>query len=404
MTSNQTNNLLVADMSLNYPDGTGESVLFGITYSFAPGGLNMSTDQVLNWSMISDAGFSMNTWGNANGTAVSTLYSFMGFDIVNGSADNFNLTRTNGPNDSYFYSINDIIGSLNYANSSSITIGQVSLSSLNVSSGGQTLAESIAKFNVTFDAQLSDLPLPPVPMGYQNFSSSSVPVPVVMMFQITHDTAQTEIKYGLDVNWSAVQAFPTASYTPNNPNPPVLGALMTGDNFSLVAQDRLDFSYGGSSNSVATFSSDAQNDSAIYVVNGTELCRELFPTNYTDLSSGLLYNTTRDYLPISWQSTWNQSSMFVVIGGFKYNDSSGFSFDPAVIMPNSVTSQPGPSPGSSQTMSTAASSTMASSNTESSSNSVQAKSSFDPIVIIVPAVAILVVAAGVAIFLKRRKA
>jgi hypothetical protein len=337
--SNQSNDIMVGDMVFNYPDGTGEMVLFGLTYTFAPGGLNMTTNQVLNWSKVTTAGVSYNTWSNVNGTPVSTLYTFTGFDIVNGSANDFNLTRNNGPNDSFYYNIKNIIGSLNYENSSSITIGAVSLSTANTTYAGQTLTESIAKFNITLEAQISDLPLPPEPPSLGNFTASSVPVPVVMMFTITHDTAQTEIKYGLDVNWSAVQAFPTAAEFPNNPNPFSPGALKTGDNFSLVAQDRLDFGYtapGGMSSTVATFSTDSANDSAIYVVNGTELCRELFATNYTAIGNPQVYNTTRVYLPISWQSTWNQSSMFVVIGGFQYNESSGFVFDPAVIMPNSV--------------------------------------------------------------------
>ncbi len=406
--SNQSNDIMVGDMVFNYPDGTGEMVLFGLTYTFAPGGLNMTTNQVLNWSKVTTAGVSYNTWSNVNGTPVSTLYTFTGFDIVNGSANDFNLTRSDGPNDSFYYNINNIIGSLNYENSSSITIGAVSLSTVNATYDGQTLTESIAKFNITLEAQISDLPLPPEPPSLGNFTASSVPVPVVMMFTITHDTAQTEIKYGLDVNWSAVQAFPTATEYPNNPNPFSPGALKTGDNFSLVAQDRLSFGYtapGGMTSTVATFSTDSGNDSAIYVVNGTELCRELFATNYTAIGSSEVYNTTRVYLPISWQSTWNQSSMFVVIGGFQYNESSGFAFDPAVIMPNSVNNPVMTTSTSSSGGTSSGHPSVSSSVTSSSSQSPEHSSSAPfPIMTVVPVAGVVAaIVAGSLLFASRRK-
>jgi hypothetical protein len=406
--SNQTDDRLVGDMLLNYPDGTGESILFGITYAFGAGGLNISDHQVLNWSKVSSAGISMNTWGSVNGTQVATLYTFTGFDIVNGSANDFNLTRNDGPNNSYFYSINDIIGSLNYANSTAINIGAVTLSNASTTFEGKALNESIAKFNITLDAQISDFPLPPIPPQMANDTAKTVPVPVTMMFEITHDVAQTEVKYGLDVNWSAVKDFPTSFENPNDPNPLSNQTLATGDNFSLVAQDRLDFSSGTGFAPTAIFTTDAQNDSAIYVVNGTELCRELFPTSYTPLGSDQVYNTTRDYVPVSWQSTWNQSSMFVVIGGFRYNESSGFSFDPALITPNSVgQNSPITNPTTSITSSldSTAGSTMSSSQNAQVSTSNQRGTSADPLAFAIPAFAIVaVLAIGSILVIKRRRA
>jgi hypothetical protein len=92
------------------------------------------------------------------------------------------------------------------------------------------------------------------------------------------------------------------------------------------------------STSTGTFSTDAQNDSAIYNVNGAVLCRELVPTNYTINGSSQIYSTTRVYCPYSmYNGATGQgaSSIYVIFGGFIYNQSSGFSFDPAVIAYNS---------------------------------------------------------------------
>jgi hypothetical protein len=349
--SNQTLDRLDADMVLNYQDGTGETVLFGVSYSFAQGGMDLSTHQVLNWSKVVDAGLTLLNNAVVNGTSLGTMYTFMGFDVVNGTASQFSLTK-NYPNgsdpNSFSYSVNNIVGSINYANATSIQIGAVNLSTANTTSNGKTMTVSIAKFNVTVDALMSNLSLPPTSPGVQqNANSSNDIVPVVLMFQVTHDTVQTEIKYGVSVDWSNSNAFPTATIKSTNlPNPPSLipGALKDGDNFSLVAADRLSFGYGRANGAnttytyATTFTTDSQNDSAIYLVNGTQLCRELFPTSYSINENPKVINTTRDYVPVSFQSTWNESSMFIVYGGFKYNESTGFTFDPVVITPNSVSS------------------------------------------------------------------
>jgi hypothetical protein len=405
--TNVTLDRLGAYMGLGYNDGTGESVLFGVSYSFAPSGLDLSDDQVLNWSKVVDAGLTLQTQANVNGTSIGTMYTFTGFDIVNGGANDFSLTRNDLGNGNFTYSVNNIVGSINYANATSITIGAVSLSTANTTYNGRTLNESIARFNVTIDAQMSDLPLPPINPSLQN-NSSSVSVPVVLMFEVTHDTAQTDIKYGVSVDWSSTKAFPTATQNNSNPNATLLvpNALKTGDNFSLVAADRLSFAYGKSAGANTsytygtTFTTDPENDSAIYLVNGTQLCRELFPTNYTITGSSQTYNTTRVYVPISFQTTWNESSMFVVFGGFQYNESSGFSFDPSVITPNSVSNSVSQQP----TFSSSASVTGSSSPSSTASKPSTSNSPPNPIMIVIPVVVILAaIAAGAVIALRRKK-
>ncbi len=406
-------------MALSYNDGTGEMIQFDTRYFFNQGGLNVTGQQVLNWNDVNQSGVVLNTFSNVNGTSLDTIYSFNGFDVLNGTASQFNLTSyvPYGIGGILGHQINNIIGSINYANCSSIAIGNVQLSTVNTTtSNGAVVTESVAKFNVTMEAQLSDIPLPP---NTQNILSAqnSTSVSVVLMFQITHDTAQTKIKYGVDIDWSATKNFPTAMEKPDNPpiDPLVYNILQPGDNYSLVAQDSLSFSYGSSHNAstyAGTFSSDAQNDSAIFTVNGTQVCRELFPTNYTLEGSSEVYNTTRVFVPLNWEwngteSTQNnESAIYVLFGGFKYNESSGFSFDPTVITPNSVMQG---SPGSSTTMTstsmTASSSASIVATTASSSSKISnstPNSQIPSLYLGIIAVAIVAILGGSLVFFIRR--
>lgn len=368
----ENKSVLDTQMVVSYNDGTGEMIQFDTRYFFNQGGLNVTGQQVLNWNDVNQSGVVLNTFSNVNGTSLDTIYSFNGFEILNGTASQFNLTSyvPYGPGAIIGHAINNIIGSINYANCSSITIGNVALSTANTTTpSGATINQSIAKFNVTMEAQITDIPLPPQQENALESQNSST-IPVILMFEITHDTLQTEIKYGVDIDWSALKAFPTATELavgPINQNPLTYNILKTGDNYSLVAQDNLAFSYGSShsaSTYLGVFSSDPQNDSAIFIANGTQVCRELFPTNYTLEGSSQVYNTTRLYVSLNWEwngsssTNNNESAIYVVFGGFKYNESSGFAFDPAVITPNSVISR-GPSsttPTTSETSSASASS------------------------------------------------
>ncbi len=158
----------------------------------------------------------------------------------------------------------------------------------------------------------------------------------MLTFQVTHNTTATEYKYGASVDWSADKNFTTA--TP----------MTTGESYSLVAQDLLTFSYsstnGGQVTQISAFSTDPNNDSAIYYLNSQEICRELVTTQYTIAGSSQVHNTTRIYQASSYQgSTGNTSSIDVVFDGFKYNESTGFAFDPAVITPSSIAASSGSS-------------------------------------------------------------
>ncbi len=326
------------------------TVSMHLIYWFNPGGMNDSfssypnyNSQVLNWTQLNGIGLVLSDTGSFGSTATwDTTYSFNGFDIINGTAQQLSLSQIGNSTD-YAYMLNNQVGSISYANCSAASISPVTLSTEKTSYNGDAVTDSIATFNVTMEAQIINCQLtaggpntPPLP-PHQTLSN----VPVTLMFQITENSAYTAYKYGVNVDWSADNAFPTTG-------------LNNGDSFSLVSADSLGFTIiqnAIASTPVSFFPTDAKNDSAIYSINGTEICQELFPLNYTINGSSQTYNTTRFYVPTQnyVQSpdpslARNSSTMYVCFDGFYYNQSTGFSFDPTVITYNSANSTGTPSP------------------------------------------------------------
>ena len=222
-------------------------------------------------------------------TAWGTTYSFSGFDIINGTAQQLSLNEV-GNSTCYAYMLNNQVGSISYANCSAAAIGPVTLDTENTTYNGNALTDSIATFNVTLDAQIINCQLtaagPNTPTLPQHQTLSNVPI--TLMFQVTENSAYTAYKYGVNVDWSADTAFPTTG-------------LNNGDSFSLVSADSLGCGItqdAVAQPSVSFFSADANNDSAIYSINGTEVCQEIFPLNYTISGGSQTYNTTRLYVPV----------------------------------------------------------------------------------------------------------
>lgn len=320
-------------MYLPYNDGTKEKITVVQCLCFNPGGVDISHQQVLDWSKLDHVEIGLGTEGSVNGTSLETGYIFTGFSIISGAAKDFTLSKIYQGNGTYYYAINNVVGIIQYWESTAYKISTVTLSTVNAIYNGKVMTESVVKFNVTIGAQIiacQKTGTVGVQLAGTAPQNQTLNVPVVLMFQVTHDTAHTEYKYGVDIDWSIRKDFP-ATFEINHV---VYSALQNGDNFSLIAQDYLSF-YGPNA-AVKSFSTDAKNDSAIYLVNGTELCRELFTTNYTINGSPQIYNTTRIYIPDAIHQVGNNSAVFVCFGGFKYNQSSGFTFDPAVITPNSI--------------------------------------------------------------------
>ena len=375
--ANQT--CLTRTVWINYNDHTNAFIGLTVRYDFNPGGLDISHQQVLNWSKLTYSDLGINTGGVVNKTQVGTIYFFKGFDITKGTSGNFTLSQTyynnaqNAPG-SYSYNVNNVVGGISYLNYSTAQISAVALSTVNTTYKGIAMTDSIATFNVTFSAQISSKPLAGTLVGTSQ-NQTLINMPVVFMFQITHDAAHTQYKYGVYIDWSIMKAFPN------------WGGLKSGDSFCLVADDYLQFLYNNTK-ADDQFSSDANNDSAIYRVNGIEVCRELFPVNYTISGSIQPYNTARIYVPdaiynpAATNTSKYDSKTFVCFSGFIYNQSSGFTFDPTIITPNSITA----------------------SNIKTNTNTPTASNTLTVIILLSTAIVVIAAAAtGTVVIVKRRR-
>lgn len=311
--------LLQQYMWIQYNDNTGARVGFELHCVFYPGGINVTEQKVVNWSKLYSIELILHSETWEDNRTVGTMYSFQGFTIIKGNPNSFNLS--NGPiqNGSYSHYMNNVIGSISYW-SDSARIGNVSLST-------DSSNESIATFSVSVNANINN----GSSVGSYSANEVGIPIPVVFQFTVTHNLTATEYKYGANIDWSAAKEFPT------------LIPMAYGENYSLVASDLLMFYVGETNGEVKQFATDASNDTADYAMNNTTMCRELFTKTYTIDNSSQSYNTTRIYVENdSSDQTGNVSKVYVVFGGFTYGNSSSLSFDPAVIIPNSLKSGAGP--------------------------------------------------------------
>jgi hypothetical protein len=299
--------------------------MFDFMFQFESGGINST--HVVNWSKVTR----IEPWflcAGANGTSrTATWVMYRGFMITNGTADDVELVLNEDgdkwqwiPNESSWIADIRYIKEASFNNSADWNLttqfGEVDWAMRNYTYEGLSLNESIIKFNISINAVISD--------GW-NF----VHVPVILKFQMIHNITKNVWKYGVDIDWSTVKDFPCG------------GILSTGDNFSLIARDTVEFGYTPDVYSESTdipilnFSTNAENDTAIFSIAGVEYGREYFTRNYL-INGTEFHNTTRIYIENASYVEDNssapyQSQIFVIFDGFKYNQSLGFEFDPQVM-------------------------------------------------------------------------
>lgn len=301
---------LLQTMNINYKDGTGSSVGFQNVLQFNAGGLDVPSEQVLDWDKLRDIEPTLLTTTKVNGTDVQSRTKFNGFDIVTGDSQDLKLYQAYQDASNWYYTINDtiLLGRIEFANRTT-TIGDVILSTRDYTYDGQDLKESIANFNVTIDATIGN-----------------VNITAIVTVHIVHNMTYTDYKYGVVIDWSAYKDFPT-----NIP-------INTGDQFFLVAQDRLNV--GPGTWQIGTFDINNANDTAIFNYQGTEYARQFFTTQYSINGTLPPQDTNRVYYALSAHSDLygDFSRVFVCFDGFKYNQSTGLTFDPRVLLPISAIS------------------------------------------------------------------
>lgn len=302
-------------MALKYKDGSDAHVILYLLYCFRPGGLDFTNGRVIDWSKLIGCGEMLETGNWVNNISVASNCIFTGFSIINGSAT--------GPlhNSTYTYLGHISYNSIDYSNGSqhnpSAKISDLDLSTQDYMLNGTALKESIATFNVSINATIGRI---------FNSTLDSVDLPVVLRFQVTHNITQTTYKYGLDANWDANMNFPT-----NYP-------MSTGGNYSLVSTDVVGLSYELGSHSgsyLSTFDTNLANDTATWSVNGTVLGKQYFTTQY-NINGNSSQLSTKRYKEIITHNGTTVNLVNVWFTGFRYNISTGFSFDPKVVLYNSI--------------------------------------------------------------------
>lgn len=314
-------------MWIEYKDNTRSTFGFDFAFTFSPGGINAT--HVLNWSKVIYNGPILTSGSTLEGTiGVGIAVKFNGFIIVNGTAGDVELVLREEPN-KWGYGPKNTTGmaSLFYMRQESffnstdwnltMKIGAVNLTTRDYSYEGRSLKESIATFNISINAVITD-------------SFNFTHIPVVLDFRVTHNITKNTWKYGADIDWSAVKDFPCRNQ------------LSTGDNFSLVANDALvlainhDLTNTDGGVQLGNYTTNTENDTAIFVLDGVEYAREYFTTHYL-INGTEPHNTTRIFIANATHSADNLSAYasqtFIIFDGFKYNQSLGFEFDPFVVVP-----------------------------------------------------------------------
>ena len=300
--------MLEQRMAINYKDGTNAAAGFATGLKFSEGGV--IGGMVENWSKViyTEPTFYSDT--PISGQNVAANYKFNGFEIYKGNSANIdlcNITLSGG----WALKLNESkrIGMINIL-TKNYKIGVVTLSTTEALYEGNMVTQSIAEFDIFVNATIG------------NYTSTH-DTQVIYKFEVRHMINETRYKFGVDINWTGYEDFPTELN------------MNFGDEYFLVANDRL--SVGFETFAINTFYSNAENDTAIFKHEDEEICRQYFTTAFKINLTGSDTNTHRLYL----QNYTNQgglgSRVFVFFDGFKYGQSNGISYDPMIVVPCSFT-------------------------------------------------------------------
>jgi hypothetical protein len=310
--------MLEQRMVMSYKDGTMAEAGFVTRIKFNPGGVVGGA--VNNWSKAVGTEPTFYSSSILSNETVIADYKFNGFGIYKGNSTNLdfiNHTLADGwaikPNESKMIGMIDV-------NLKNYKVGVVTLSTNPVLYEGNITTQSIAEFDIIFNATIG------------NFTHTQ-DIQVIYNFEVKHMINETKYKFGVEVNWTGYEDFPTELN------------MNFGDDYFLVANDRLFVGFGNFA--IGTFNSNAENDTAIFKSGNEEICRQYFTTAFKINLTGSDTTTNRFYLPNATYSSGNYGSqIYVYFDGFQYGQSSGISFDPTIVVPCTVLPDDGtPTPG-----------------------------------------------------------
>jgi len=302
-------NMLEQTMFIHYNDETFTDAVFIGRLRFNEGGIIGGV--VNDWTKINASEISFTTASESANLSIMSEYNFNGFEIFKGNSTNLELTNHTlvkgwaiKPDET------KRLGEIGI-NNKNFKIGEVTLSTADVPFNGGLTTESIIEFDVFINATIGN-------------STHEHDIQVIYKFEVRHMINQTRYKYGIDIDWTDFEDFPTEL------------DMNYGDDYLLVANDRLNV--GGTEESefvLSTFSCNPENDTAIFSYNNEEICRQHFTTTFKINLTGTDIDTKRYYSQNNNEDFFGNigSRVFVFFDGLKYGQSTGISFDPTVIMP-----------------------------------------------------------------------
>lgn len=315
-------------MWLSYQDGTKAKMGIELLHWFEIGGLDIAGQNVLDWDKALKCEITFFTVSyNENGRKIEGRHVAQGFDIYNGTKVDFGYYNNSldspetpnawGMNPSGANGAPFPLAHIRYGEGN-ITIGEVSLSTRGYTSRGTDYKESRAEFNVTLDAVV----------GTDN---NNITMPAIISYELIHNVTHNMYKYGINMNWADNKDFTTD------------GLMNHGDDYFLVSKDLLECFYGTTGSSdLKQYYTDASglNKTTVYKdPNDNVLLTQYLHLTYNVVnSSGSTEHDTVRYYFFDGRyegDTLNQygSNMMIFHEGFKWNVSTGFNFDPTVIVP-----------------------------------------------------------------------
>jgi hypothetical protein len=300
--------MLEQRMMLHYKDGTNAEAGFATGLKFKDGGIVGGV--VEDWSKVNYTEPTFYSTSPLPNKTVGANYKFNGFEIYKGNSTSIDLENVSLSGGwalklDYYKRIGVIdVLAKNYK------VGAVTLSTNEVLYEGSMVTQSIAEFDIIVNATIGN-------------STHAHDLQVVYKFEVRHMINETRYKFGVDINWTGYEDFPTEL----NMNP--------GDEYFLVASDRL--SVHIETIPINTFYSNAENDTAIFKFEDEEICRQYFTTAFKINLTGSDTSTSRLYLQNYTTQGGYGSRTYVFFDGFKYGQSNGIRYDPEVVVPCSYT-------------------------------------------------------------------
>ena len=307
-------------MTLAYKDGTNAQMGFQILIWFTDGGLDISTNTVLDWdkaNYVEPTFFTVSY--DIAGQRIEGRHALNGYTILNGSKGDYGYSKQTSGSDWYISATgkgqgNGQLGFIKFYDGSCY-INAVTLSTKDYTYEGTAYKESRASFTVTIQANAGT-------------DGDYGTIPATVSYDLVHNVTHNKYKYGVSMDWTAHKNFTTSN-----------GPMNHNDDYMLVSADLLETFYGTfSTTDLKQYSTNSDNSTTVYKnTAGETILTQYLPLKYNVTGGASNLDTYRYYFeegryePSAGSGLG--SNMHIIYDGFNWNVSTGIIFDPVVVTP-----------------------------------------------------------------------